>query len=94
MKREQKKFQGEINKEYPHLGWDPAGDAFRCIENIRKAIDKCAVTDAMAGTGCAFGNAEAAFYEKQIDEDEMDTIKSDASELRSDFISKCKCEKR
>lgn len=91
MQREQKKILGEINQEYPHLGWNPLDKARRCIENIKNAIDKCAITDAMAGTGCAFGNAEAAFYEKQINEEEMDTIKDDAASLRSDFIRKCRC---
>lgn len=43
---------------------------------------------------CAFGNAEAAFYEKQASEDEMNTIKDLAVELRYKFSNKCKCTKR
>jgi len=45
-------------------------------------------------TGCAYGNAEAAFYEKKASEDEMNSIKEMATELRGNFSSRCKCMKR
>lgn len=74
--------------------WNPLSHAHKCIEDLKKAVDTCNVAEAIAFTGCAFGNAEAAFYEKQASEDEMNTIKDFAAEFRADFTSKCKCSKR
>lgn len=91
MERKQKKFEGEINAKFPSEGWDPLGHAHQCIGDIKRAVDKCDSDSVIAYTGCAFGNAEAAFYEKQANEDEMNTIKDLAVELRSEFSSKCKC---
>jgi hypothetical protein len=91
MQEEQKKFQEEILPKLPRLGWDPLGSAHKCIENIKKSIGTCDVINVIAGTGCAFGNIEAAFYEKQISEDEMNSIKDNADILRSEFTKKCKC---
>ncbi len=93
MERKQKKFEGEINPKFPSKGWDPLGYAHECIGNIKGAVDRCDVNDVIAYTGCAFGNAEAAFYEKQTNEDEMNSIKDMASSLRSQFVDKCKCKK-
>ena len=94
MEREQKKFEGEINPERPHLGWDPLGYAHECVRDLKRAVDKCDVSEAMAYIGCALGNAEAAFYEKQASEDEMNTIKDVTRDLRGEFSSKCKCQSR
>lgn len=74
--------------------WDPLGQANECIGRLRKAIDDCNALDAMAFTGCAYGNAEAAFYEKVINEDDMVSIKDTADNLRQEFSRKCKCEQR
>lgn len=94
MQRQQKKFEGEINPKDPSAGWDPLGRAHQCIGDIKRAIDKCDSDSVIAYTGCVFGHAEAAFYEKQASEDEMNTLKDLASELRSEFSNKCKCLKR
>lgn len=94
MERIQKKFEGDINPKFPSSGWDPLGYAHGCIRDLKRSVDKCDVSEAMASIGCAFGNAEAAFYEKQASEEEMDTIKDDAADLRGKFSSKCKCQSR
>lgn len=75
-------------------GWDPLKYAHECVGYIHKALDKCDAPEFIAATGCAFGNAEAAFYEKQASEDEMNTIKDMASDLRGEFTIKCKCVSR
>jgi len=91
MKRKQKKFEGQINPDFPSKGWDPLGDAMRCVTTMKTSIDRCNSGDIIAGAACAFGNAEAAFYEKQANEEEMQSIKDDVVDLRSEFTKKCKC---
>ncbi len=73
------------------IGWDPLGHAQGCIIDMKASIGKCDLNSAIAYTGCVYGNAEAAFYEKQISEEDMNLIKENASELRSQFVDKCKC---
>ncbi len=80
-------------------GWDPLGQAHSCLENLKKAVDECDATGSIAATGCVFGNAEAAFYEHQIDEDEMVSLKESAADFRKNFSSrnpssKCRCSKK
>ena len=84
----------EIIQKKMEPNWDPLGNAHRCIGDLKKAVDDCDVSSATAFTGCAYGNAEAAFYEKQASEDEMVSIKEMATELRGNFSSRCKCIKR
>jgi hypothetical protein len=89
--RIQKKMLGEINPENPLKGWDPLGDAMRCISSMKFGVERCDPESIIAGAGCAYGNAEAAFYEKQASEDEMISIKKDVAKFRSEFTKKCKC---
>lgn len=79
MERKQKKMLGEINPKNPLVGWDPLGDATRCIATMKTAADMCDPDKVIAGAACAYGNAEAAFYEKQTSEDGMDSIKKDVA---------------
>lgn len=76
------------------LGWDPLAYARECIENLKGSVKRCDSSGSLAYTGCIFANAEAAFYEKQINEDEMVSLKNTASSLRKDFVDNCKCVKR
>lgn len=85
MERKQKKILGEIDPKNPFKGWDPLGDAMRCITTMKDGVDRCDSDTTIAGAGCAYGNAEAAFYEKQASEDEMVSIKEDVADLRSEF---------
>lgn len=89
--RIQKKMEGPIGT---YLGWDPLGKANECLRLLKKDVDLCNATDAIVHTGCVYGNAEAAFYEDQASEDEMVSLKEDAADLRGDFKSKCKCNRR
>ena len=86
--RIQKKIEGPIGT---HLGWDPLNNANQCLRSLKEDVSKCDATGSIAHTGCVYGNAEAAFYEKQASEDEMVTLKELAAELRGEFASKCKC---
>lgn len=86
MERKQKEMLGEINPKNP-----PLGDAMRCITIMKEAVDMCNPDKVISGASCAYGNAEAAFYEKQASEDEMDSIKKDVAQFRSEFIKKCEC---
>lgn len=61
---------------------------------MKMAVDRCDSDSVVAGAGCAHGNAEAAFYEKQASEDEMTSIKEFVSDFRSEFTKKCKCANR
>ena len=74
--------------------WNPLKDAKECLENLKRAVNECAADDAMAYEGCTFGNFEAAFYEKQISEDEMISLKTMADDFRRNFTSNCKCTPR
>ena len=94
MERKQKKILGAINPKNPLEGWDPLGDAMRCISTMKTGVDRCDPDSVIAGAGCAYGNAEAAFYEKQASEDEMISIKEDVTDYRSEFTKKCKCTNR
>lgn len=94
MERKQKKVLGEINPKNPLEGWDPLGDAMRCITIMKEAADKCDPDKVISGAACAYGNAEAAFYEKQASEDEMDSIKKDVAQFRLEFRKKCGCTSR
>lgn len=89
--RIQKKMEGPIGSP---RGWDPLRNANRCLEELKKDVDTCYATGAIAHTGCIYGNAEAAFYEHQASEDEMVSLKEFASELRGTFSRRCKCEVR
>lgn len=88
--RIQKKMEGPVG-EY---GWDPLSKSNRCLNLLKKDVDLCDSSGAIAHTGCIYGNAEAAFYEDQASEDEMVSLKESATELRKDFSAKCKCESR
>jgi len=89
--RIQKKMEGPIGT---YRGWDPLGNANRCLTILKKDVDMCDATSAIVHTGCVYGNAEAAFYEDEASEDEMVSLKEFATELRHEFSSKCKCDKR
>ena len=94
MQRKQKKREGEVNLESPQNGWNPFSDAKNCLRDIKNAVDICNTDDVIAHVGCAFANAEAAFYEGQVSEDEMNTIKDFATHFGSEFTNRCKCKKR
>ena len=89
--RIQKKMEGPIGTD---RGWDPLGNANLCLAHLKKDVERCDAVGTIVHTGCIYGNAEAAFYEHQASEDEMVSLKDFATELRHEFGSKCKCDKR
>jgi hypothetical protein len=94
MERKQKKFLGQINPKSQYKGWDPFGDAKRCMASMKIAADMCDPDKVIAGAACAHGNAEAAFYEKQASEDEMNSIKEAVERSRLEFRKNCACTSR
>lgn len=75
-------------------GWDPHANAHHCIGLLNNDLKRCDVSSFIAHTGCVFGNAEAAFYEKDASEDEMNSLKETAADLRHKFVARCTCSKK
>lgn len=94
MQRKQKKREGEVNLEFPEEGWNPLKNAKHCIKGIQEAVSTCDDAGVVSNTACTFANIEAAFYEEQIGEEEMDTLKDFASHFGSELTNRCKCKKR
>lgn len=74
--------------------WSPLEDAKEHMEGLKSSIDKCKGDDVAIYSAVTFGNIEAAFCGREIDEDTMVVMKEDVRRLIHRFDQKCKCEKR
>jgi hypothetical protein len=74
------------------MNWSPLKFAEDSINDLRDKIKICNGTDTSLNAASVFGNLEAAFYEKEINEDRMNEMKDNIRRLLFSFNEKCKCQ--
>lgn len=74
--------------------WSPLEDAKWFIDQLGTEVNKCNAEGMASRTAGAFGNIEAAFYKKEIDEETMEKMKGEVIQSISYFSKKCMCQKR
>jgi len=72
--------------------WSPLKFAEDSIKELRDKVKICSGSEVSLNAASAFGNLEAAFYEKEIDEDKMNEMKDEVRGLLFSFNDKCKCQ--
>jgi len=72
----------------------PLEDAKWFIDKLKYEVERCNATSMAGRAAGAQGMLEAAFYEKEIDEDTMQGMKDELSHIISSFDNKCKCQFR
>lgn len=81
-----------LNKRKLSIDWSPLKFAEDSIDNLKDKVKQCNGYDVSINAASAFGNLEAAFYEKEIDEDNMNEMKGKVRILLSSFNYRCKCQ--
>ena len=74
------------------MAWDPLQFAEDSIKDLRNKVKVCNGAEVSLNAASAFGNLEAAFYEKEIDEERMSEMKDEVRSLLFSFNDKCKCQ--
>ena len=72
--------------------WNPKELAEEAIIRLSDGISVCDGTDVARHAAIAYGNIEASFADKLIDEDEMEEMKTKTSKLITEFDRNCTCE--
>ena len=80
------------NKRKLSLAWSPLKFAEESIKDLRDKVKICNGAEVSLNSASAFGNLEAAFYEKEINEERMNEMKDEVRSLLFSFNEKCKCQ--
>lgn len=79
------------NRKKLPMSWSPLKFAEDSIKDLRDKVKICNGSEVSLNAASAFGNLEAAFYEKEIKEDKMNEMKDGVRGLLFYFNDKCKC---
>lgn len=74
--------------------WSPLKFAEDSIKDLRDKVKICNGAETSLNAASAFGNLEAAFYEKEINEERMNEMKDEVRGLLFSFNEKCRCQSK